>query len=338
MSWFDDWVAPLDDSYGLDWGDGLADFSADMGLGGGLQLPEGGLLLDPSMDLGLGLDVPMQTDGALGAFDLGYDDYSPELGLNAPTSGFFSPDFNAGSLYPVLNLSFSTTAPEDSLMTNLTKPLRQAWDKNPWGVILPLGMGALGLYSGIQQNKLQRQAYEDQKKAIKEAQQKQDELDKPIVYTPNVTDNVVNGQPSVLRTLSPYGGNYSRYGRGNDAREHEFVKNKVDFSDVLTGKYAAGGPTPCACQAKGGPLRQLSRGIDGPGGGQDDMVPGALSPGEYVLDADVVAALGDGNTKEGVRKLDDFRKRVRLHKRAAPANKIPPKAKAVDQYMKKGAK
>lgn len=59
-----------------------------------------------------------------------------------------------------------------------------------------------------------------------------------------------------------------------------------------------------------------------------------LAPGEYVWDADTVAALGDGSTEEGARKLDALRERIRRHKRSAPASKIPPKAKKPEQYLK----
>lgn len=59
--------------------------------------------------------------------------------------------------------------------------------------------------------------------------------------------------------------------------------------------------------------------IDGPGDGQADNVPAMvdgveparLSSGEYVVPADVVSALGQGNTDSGVRKLDQFLDNVR---------------------------
>ena len=68
--------------------------------------------------------------------------------------------------------------------------------------------------------------------------------------------------------------------------------------------------------------------------GQSDKVPAMLSDGEYVIDSDVVSALGDGNNEAGAAKLDAMRKNIRTHKRSAPADKIPPKAKAPEAYMK----
>lgn len=72
-------------------------------------------------------------------------------------------------------------------------------------------------------------------------------------------------------------------------------------------------------------------------GGQSDNVPANLSPGEYVMDADSVSALGDGDTNAGAQRLDKMRQAIRAHKRSAPADKIPPKAKSPLSYLK-GAK
>lgn len=71
-------------------------------------------------------------------------------------------------------------------------------------------------------------------------------------------------------------------------------------------------------------------------GGQADTVHVRLSHGEYVIDADTVAALGDGNTAAGAAKLKQMVEAVRAHKRSAPANSIPPKAKSPAEYMKQG--
>lgn len=101
-----------------------------------------------------------------------------------------------------------------------------------------------------------------------------------------------------------------------DKQQHE--------KDALQGKAAGG-------------LSQYSLG--GHTGGQDDKIPAMLSDGEYVIDADTVAALGDGNTKAGASALDQMRQEVRRHKRSAPIDRIPPKAKPAVKYLpKKGRK
>ena len=68
--------------------------------------------------------------------------------------------------------------------------------------------------------------------------------------------------------------------------------------------------------------------------GQEDGVNARLSHGEYVFDADTVAALGDGNTEAGARELDHMREAIRQHKRSAPASKIPPPSKGALAYLK----
>jgi hypothetical protein len=76
--------------------------------------------------------------------------------------------------------------------------------------------------------------------------------------------------------------------------------------------------------------------VQGPGGGQDDLIPARLGRGEYVFDADAVASLGDGSNERGAELLDKWREELRKHKRSAPPSKIPPKSKAPAAYMKGG--
>jgi hypothetical protein len=62
-----------------------------------------------------------------------------------------------------------------------------------------------------------------------------------------------------------------------------------------------------------------------------------LADGEYVIDAETVAQLGNGSNKAGAKMLDEFRENIRAHKRSAPTHKIPPKSKSPLAYLK-GAK
>lgn len=67
------------------------------------------------------------------------------------------------------------------------------------------------------------------------------------------------------------------------------------------------------------PNAQTEGRIEGQGGGMDDMIPGmigtqqpvAVSPGEYIVPADVVSGLGDGDTNAGAGELDGMLDRVR---------------------------
>lgn len=107
------------------------------------------------------------------------------------------------------------------------------------------------------------------------------------------------------------------------------------------GSLGSGAWTPHRMAASGGSMgqgrstqREAAGYLQGDTGGQDDVIPVQAAAGEYVFDADVVSALGDGNNAAGAGALDKMREHIRKHKRSAPAHKIPPKAKNPVQYLK----
>lgn len=71
--------------------------------------------------------------------------------------------------------------------------------------------------------------------------------------------------------------------------------------------------------------------IDDATGGQDDRVKASLSGGEFVLPADVVSDLGDGNNKAGAEKMYGLMRNVRHHK---GRNGLPPKARPIASYLR----
>jgi hypothetical protein len=66
-----------------------------------------------------------------------------------------------------------------------------------------------------------------------------------------------------------------------------------------------------------------------------DVVPAKIADGEFVLPETFVTELGNGDNKLGAKLLDQMRKELREHKRSAPYSKIPPKAKAPFDYIKR---
>lgn len=77
--------------------------------------------------------------------------------------------------------------------------------------------------------------------------------------------------------------------------------------------------------------------VEGPGTGRSDEIDAKLSDGEYVIDAETVALLGDGSSKAGAKKLDQFRVNVRKHKGAELSKgKFSVDAKAPEAYMSGG--
>ena len=77
--------------------------------------------------------------------------------------------------------------------------------------------------------------------------------------------------------------------------------HKPEFVTGMTGYYACGGGT-----------------------GQSDDIPAMLHDGDYVMDADVVAALGDGSSKAGREVLEGFRSQIR-HDETAKGKPVPAK-------------
>lgn len=125
--------------------------------------------------------------------------------------------------------------------------------------------------------------------------------------TPEISDDYLN----IIRQLNQRLNNPL-----DEEAEREFIQR---YLSTPHGK-AAGGST------NAGPVR-------GYGGGQDDVVQAEMAPGEYVLDAESVSALGDGNNEEGARKLDEMRKNIRKHKRGGALSSIPPRAKDPMKYF-----
>jgi hypothetical protein len=89
--------------------------------------------------------------------------------------------------------------------------------------------------------------------------------------------------------------------------------------------------------AKGSSKSRASRAVDGPGTGRSDEIPALLSDGEYVIDAETVAMLGDGSSKAGAKRLDDFRVNVRKHKgRNLAKGEFSANAKPPEKYLSGG--
>lgn len=86
--------------------------------------------------------------------------------------------------------------------------------------------------------------------------------------------------------------------------------------------------------AQGG-LNAMSRFVRGGGTGRSDEIDAKLSDGEYVIDAETVAMLGDGSSKAGAKRLDEMRASIRKHKGKVMARgKFSPDAKSPLTYLK----
>ena len=137
---------------------------------------------------------------------------------------------------------------------------------------------------------------------------------------PNMTARL-NTAPLDRTRLQPLIPNYYRYGTMPNAQEARY------YSDVAQQQ-------PTVQAAHGGPLSQY---VQGGGTGRSDSIPAKLSDGEYVMDAETVALLGDGSSKAGAQKLDQFRANIRKQKGQALAKgKFSPDAHDPSQYLMGG--
>ena len=117
------------------------------------------------------------------------------------------------------------------------------------------------------------------------------------------------------------------------------------MSDLAQGKEQSYFSPTLEVKAKGGrtnhrpkgALSQVSYAVNGPGTGRSDSIEARLSDGEYVIDAETVALLGNGSTKAGAAMLDQMRQGIRQQKgRALAKGKFSPDAKSPLAYMKGG--
>jgi hypothetical protein len=106
-----------------------------------------------------------------------------------------------------------------------------------------------------------------------------------------------------------------------------------NWNKISSGAYNQ--PVQRPGYAQGGALSTVARMARGAGSGRADTIDARLSDGEYVMDAETVAMLGDGSTKEGARRLDDMRSALRSHKgKALAQGKFSPNAKSPLAYLK----
>ena len=125
---------------------------------------------------------------------------------------------------------------------------------------------------------------------------------------------------------------YSSSPAAPDARQGAYVMPSASAPAAAPG-MAAGGR-----YADGGALQAVARFVRGGGSGRDDTINARLSDGEYVMDAETVAMLGDGSTSEGARRLDAMRAQLRKHKgKALARGKFSPNAKSPLSYLQGAA-
>ena len=144
------------------------------------------------------------------------------------------------------------------------------------------------------------------------------------------------------QTITAPGGDFTKFGMGT-ALDNVAPSDIPQYGGVSPAGYNPQtlewlGSQPMSFEVKP-PVKKAMGGyaVGGPGDGRSDEIPAVLSDGEYVMDAETVALLGNGSSKAGAKQLDKFRANIRKHKgRNLAQGKFSVKAKQPDAYLSGG--
>jgi hypothetical protein len=155
----------------------------------------------------------------------------------------------------------------------------------------------------------------------------------PAPTLPGATGNFAPRTAADLRPQTTQ--DYYRYGYGPEQSFFSYVpEGEENKSQAYTG-YAFGGEVGDLTGGLG--MGGDSYAVNGPGTGRSDEIPALLSDGEYVMDAETVALLGDGSSKAGAERLDQLRVEIRKDKgRKLAKGEFSVNAKRPEQYLKGG--
>ena len=164
--------------------------------------------------------------------------------------------------------------------------------------------------------------------------------------TQAIQDSALTAQQKegMLRSLTNYKFDMGRTTFPSEGTP-EWDKMMSDISQGKEQKFADPTLTEQPALARGGKakrkpqgaLSQVSRLSLGAGDGRSDSIDAKLSDGEYVIDAETVALLGNGSTKAGAAMLDQMRQGIRQQKgKALAKGNFSPNAKSPLAYMKGG--
>lgn len=254
---------------------------------------------------GLGSNVP--DVGAVHGIDAASEYWRPQNTRPVTT------DITAGDWWkhPIDTLGKYT---EDKIGVDVT---------NPW-IVAGAGLGV---------------SYYQRKKAAEDAKRREEEARRnDPVNSPLFTQRLP--QLRLNRNRRVYTGDANRYGQRNSGNGGEF-----QFYDPAVYE-----PIPAAT---GGQIRAphsyyqygnvpssvkeyASGGLSSLSDGRSDDIPAVLSDGEYVMDAETVALLGNGSSDAGAKQLDRMRESLRKQKgKALSKGKFSPNAKSPLSYLQK---
>jgi hypothetical protein len=126
---------------------------------------------------------------------------------------------------------------------------------------------------------------------------------------------------TAVTNYQPAGGDWYTYGEHGGGQPQFYQNNAIPqqmaHGGALMSRFARGGQQGY---------------VEGGGDGMSDAIPAKLSDGEYVINADVVSALGNGSNRKGAQRLEQMRHAV-MRDRGTP--RVVPKKirKSPLQYL-----
>lgn len=173
------------------------------------------------------------------------------------------------------------------------------------------------------------------------------DIPQPPVRRPNETDEQFNRRLQLYeyqRERRAYEGDLTGYGYGAQHQFYtpsQFIPIEPPPTEAAAGglmqsqpSYYRYGQQP---MARGGRMITSPLAQYGQGGahGRSDDVPAVLSDGEYVIDAETVALLGNGSVDAGANQLDRMREEIRRHKgKSLAKGQISDDARSPLSYLK----
>jgi hypothetical protein len=138
------------------------------------------------------------------------------------------------------------------------------------------------------------------------------------------------GRPPMM---PPQGGPQGGLQQGMPPQQSQRPQMPQRPRDPKMAYYQYGNPPQA--KAMGGLSQVHSMKIGGGADGRSDDVNAVLSDGEYVMDAETVAMLGNGSSKAGAAQLDQMRANLRKQKgQALSRGQISPDAKSPLSYLR----
>jgi len=150
-----------------------------------------------------------------------------------------------------------------------------------------------------------------------------------------MVDSIDPVDPAVEATVNPFQGEYDNLVQSTISA----IKGEIENPEPIINKFVEEYGPEAFMQLREQVLQSVQPGaqtqglIDGEGNGMDDMVPGsiadgrpvAVSPGEYIIPADVVSAAGDGHSGGGAKFFDDLIESIRVGKNGTSEQPRPMK-------------